>query len=133
MGTISLITIILLTLCSRSRFTFSGSLQEPPAGVVLLCSEALRRVISRFKPFLGHTPIIYHFTYKAPLNGQISHHSGIYNNRMHPGIKEKRHQTARPDHNRPEKSRKTAKNPYQNYGISTTFSTSKTFGVCVIF
>ena len=133
MNKLLLTLIILLTLCSRSRFTFSGSLQEPPAGVLLLCSEALQRVISRFKPVLGHTLIIYRFAYKTPLKGQISHHRGIYNNRMQPGTKGKQPKTARPDHNRPEKSRKTAKNPYQNYGISTTFSTSKTFGVCVIF
>ena len=130
---LKLITIILLSLCSRSRFTFSGSLQEPPAGVLLLCSEALRRIISLFKPVLGHTLIIYHFTYKTPLKGQISHHRGIYEVRNTSGTKGKRYQTARPDHNRPEKSRKTAKNPYQNYGISTTFVVSKTSGVCVNF
>lgn len=87
---LKLITIILLSLCSRSRFVFSESLQEPPAGVLLLCSEALRRIISRFKPVLGHTPIIYHFTYKTPLRGQISHYRGIYKARNTSGTKGKR-------------------------------------------
>lgn len=87
---LKLITIILLSLCSRSRFVFSESLQEPPAGVLLLCSEALRHVISRFKPVLGHTLIIYHFTYKTPLKWQISHHSGIYKARNTSGTKGKR-------------------------------------------
>lgn len=89
---LKLITIILLSLCSRSRFVFSESLQEPPAGVgvIFVCSGSLQSPTSLFKRLLCHTLTIYHFIYKTALKGQISHYKGIYKARNTSGTKGKR-------------------------------------------
>lgn len=89
MNKLLLTLIILLTLCSRSRFTFSGSLQEPPAGVgvIFVCSGSLQSLTSLFKRLFACTLIIYHFIYKTALKGQIMHYRGIYKARNTSGTK----------------------------------------------